>query len=112
MECGCGDRANQPKRKGKANQELHGAKLNRVLCQDKPKPVAVDFCVVAALPSGLNPRRADVFQMADQFVSALVGIGGLCGPRLAKRIRLVLGDDDSGWSWYYHVGDGPDVDAG
>ena len=41
--------------------------------------------------------------MADQFVSALVGIGRRFGPRLAKRIRLVLGDDDSGWSWYHHV---------
>ena len=50
--------------------------------------------------------------MADQFVSALVGIGDRRGPRLAKHILLVLGDDDSGWSWYHHVGDGPDVDAG
>ena len=71
----------------------------------------VVFCVVAAWPSSLNTRRADVFQMADQFVSALVGIGDRRGPRLAKRILLVLGDDDSGWSWYHHVGDGPDVDA-
>ena len=43
MERGCGDRANQPKREGKANQELHVAKLNRVLGQDKPKPVAGRF---------------------------------------------------------------------
>ena len=83
-----------------------------VLAKTSPSPLSVDFCVVAAWPSGLNPRREDVFQMADQFVSALVGIGGRRGPRLAKRIRLVLGDDDWGWSWYHHVGDGPDVDAG
>ena len=43
MERGCGDRGNQPKREGKANQELHGAKLNRGLGQDKPKPVSGRF---------------------------------------------------------------------
>ena len=87
------------------------AKLNRALGQDKPNPCGSHFCVVATWPSGLNPRRANDFQMVDQFVSALVGIGGRRGPRLAKRIRLVLGNDDSGWTWYHHAGDGPDIDA-